>query len=103
MATYADGVGAHKDLVLPRNAAGATTEPSSVVRDAHAAGLVVHVWTVRDENQFMATNFRRGTDPNAKGDSFAESRAFLDAGVDGIFSDQPDTLFQAREEWLVNR
>ena len=103
VATYADGLGAHKDLVLPRNAAGATTGPSSLVRDAHAAGLVVHVWTVRDENQFMATNFRRGTDPNAKGDSIAESKAFLDAGVDGIFSDQPDTLFQAREEWLAAR
>jgi glycerophosphoryl diester phosphodiesterase len=103
IARYADGVGAHKELVLPRNAEGATTVPSSLVRDAHAAGLVVHVWTVRDENQFMATNFRRGTDPNAKGDSIAEAQAFLDAGVDGIFSDQPDTLFQAREEWLEAR
>ena len=103
VATYADGLGAHKDLVLPRNAAGATTGPSSLVRDAPAAGLVVHVWTVRDENQFMATNFRRGTDPNAKGDSIAESKAFLDAGVDGIFSDQPGTLFQAREEGLAAR
>lgn len=103
IATYADGVGAHKDLVLPRNAEGATTEPSSLVPDAHATGMVVHVWTVRDENQFMATNFRRGTDPNAKGDSIAESQAFLDAGVDGIFSDQPDTLFEARAEWLAAR
>ena len=103
VATYADGVGANKDLVLPRNAAGATTEPSALVGDAHAAGLIVHVWTLRDENQFMATNFRRGTDPNAKGDSYAEAQAFLDAGVDGIFSDQPDTTVQALEDWLAAR
>jgi glycerophosphoryl diester phosphodiesterase len=103
VATYADGVGVNKDLVLPRNAAGATTQPSVLVGDAHAAGLIVHVWTLRDENQFMATNFRRGTDPNAKGDSYAEARAFLDAGVDGIFSDQPDTTVQALEDWLAAR
>jgi glycerophosphoryl diester phosphodiesterase len=103
VATYADGVGANKELVLPRNAAGATTVPSGLVGDAHRAGLVVHVWTLRDENQFMATNFRRGSDPNAKGDAYAEAQAFLDAGVDGIFSDQPDTSVQALEDWLAAR
>ena len=94
IATYADGVGAHKDRVLPRTA-GATTTPSTVVRDAHAEGLVVHVWTLRRENQFMATNFRRGTDPNAPGDLAAEARAFRDAGVDGIFTDHPDLVVEA--------
>ena len=91
IATYADGVGANKDRVLPRTG-GATTVPSPVVADAHAVGLVVHVWTLRRENQFMATNFRIGTDPNAPGDLAAEARAFLDAGVDGIFSDNPDLV-----------
>ncbi|MBL0747589.1 glycerophosphodiester phosphodiesterase [Nocardioides baculatus] len=91
IASYADGVGVNKDRVLPRTG-GATTVPSAVVPDAHAAGLVVHVWTLRRENQFMATNFRIGTDPNAPGDLAAEARAFLDAGVDGIFSDNPDLV-----------
>ena len=68
--------------------------------DAHAAGLVVHVWTLRDENQFMATNFRRGDDPRARGDADAETTAFLDAGVDGIFSDHPDTTVLALIDWL---
>ena len=102
IASYADGVGAHKDLVLPRDAVtGATGEPSDLVSDAHDAGLLVHVWTLRDENQFMATNFRRGADPNAKGDGYAEATAFLDAGVDGIFSDHPDTTVMALEDWLA--
>jgi glycerophosphoryl diester phosphodiesterase len=92
IATYADGLGAAKNLVLPRDAAGRTGAPSSVVLDAHDAGLVVHVWTLRRENQFMAANFRIGTDPNAPGDLAAEARAFLDAGVDGIFSDNPDVV-----------
>jgi glycerophosphoryl diester phosphodiesterase len=104
IATYADGVGVNKNLVLPRDpATGATGATSSLVDDAHAAGLVVHVWTLRDENQFMATNFRIGTDPDAKGDAYAEALAFLDAGVDGIFSDHPDTTLQAREDWLATR
>jgi glycerophosphoryl diester phosphodiesterase len=102
IASYADGIGANKNLVLPRDpVTGATGSASALVGDAHAAGLVVHVWTLRDENQFMATNFRIGTDPNAKGDSYSEAIAFLAAGVDGIFSDQPDTTFQAREDWLA--
>jgi len=91
IATYADGVGVNKERVLPRTG-GATTVPSPVVGDAHAEGLLVHVWTLRRENQFMATNFRIGTDANAPGDLAAEARALLDAGVDGIFSDNPDLV-----------
>ena len=56
----------------------------------------MHVFTLRRENQFMAQNFRRGTDPNATGDLAAEVRAFLDAGVDGLFTDNPDVAVQAR-------
>jgi glycerophosphoryl diester phosphodiesterase len=101
IATYADWVGPSKDLVLPRDpATGATGTPSHLVDDAHAAGLKVVVWTLRDENQFMATNFRRGTDPNAKGDIFAEITAFLDAGVDAVFADYPDSAVDARDAWV---
>ena len=101
IAEYADGLGANKDLVLPRDpATGATSDPSRLVADAHREGLVVHVWTVRDENQFMATNFRRGVDPIAKGDVHAEVFALLDAGVDGIFADYPDSVVDARDDWL---
>ena len=103
IATYADGVGVNKDLVLPRDASGSTGTPSDLVDDAHAEGLLVHVWTIRDENRFMATNFRHGTDPNAKGDVRAEIAAFLDAGVDGLFADYPDSAVDARDSWLESR
>jgi len=100
IATYASGIGVNKDLVLPRDTSGSTGTPSSLVDDAHIDGLLVHVWTLRNENRFMATNFRLGTDPNASGDAFAEDQAFLDAGVDGLFTDQADTGVAARDDWL---
>jgi glycerophosphoryl diester phosphodiesterase len=103
IATYADGVGANKDMVLPRDASGSAGEPSDLVEDAHAAGLLVHVWTMRDENMFMASNFRRGADPAAKGDARSEIHAFLDAGVDGVFGDFPDTAVDARDSWLAEQ
>jgi glycerophosphoryl diester phosphodiesterase len=100
IAGYADGVGVNKELVLPRDPAGNTGTPSELVDDAHADGLLVHVWTLRRENQFMALNFRIGTDPIASGDAIAEDQAFLDAGVDGFFTDQADIGVEARDEWL---
>lgn len=104
IATYAGGVSVHKDLVLPRDATtGEVGDPSTLVRDAHRAALQTLVWTLRDENRFLPANFRRGMDPNAPGDAIAEATAFLDAGVDGMFCDQPGTAFEAREQWLRAR
>lgn len=101
VARYADWVAPTKDWILPRDpATGATGEPSTVVRDAHRSGLRVVTWTMRAENQFLATNFRVGTDPNAYGDLAAEVTAFLDAGVDALFSDHPDLAVGARDDWV---
>jgi glycerophosphoryl diester phosphodiesterase len=90
IATYADGVGVEKSVVIPRTADGRLGTPTSVIADAHAAGLTVHGWTFRAENQFLPVDFRVGTDPNAYGDLAAEVKVFVAAGMDGIFSDQPD-------------
>ena len=61
------------------------------------------IFTIRNENQFMATNFRVGTDPNADGDVHAEITAFLDAGVDALFADYPDAAVEARDDGVSGR
>ncbi|MGH3518257.1 MAG: glycerophosphodiester phosphodiesterase [Haloechinothrix sp.] len=90
IATYADGVGPAKARIIPRNAQGYLTEPTSFVSDAHAAGLVVHPWTFRAENAFLPADYRSSGDPAAWGDTFAEFEKFLATGIDGVFADQPD-------------
>lgn len=66
VATWADAVGIDRRLV----------HGSAVVADAHAAGLQVHVWTLRG--------------------GVEEALTYLDAGVDGVFTDHPDTAVAAR-------
>lgn len=95
VATYADWLGPDKTQVLPLDPDGALAEPTRLVADAHRVGLKVVVYTLRDENMFMASDFRRGTDPYAKGDIRAEVTAFVDAGVDGLFADYPDSVVDA--------
>jgi len=97
IATYADGIGPNKDVVIPRDANGFLLDPSPVVSRAHHVGLLVHLFTFRDENQFLPADFRVGSDPNAKGDAFSEYDAFFDLGIDGLFSDYPDTAVAARD------
>ncbi|OQO90558.1 glycerophosphodiester phosphodiesterase [Saccharomonospora piscinae] len=95
VATYADGLGPAKDRVIPREADGTLGEPSSLVTDAHRAGLVVHPWTFRAENEFLPTDLRSSGDPAAWGDIFAEYEAFLATGIDGVFADHPDIAVEA--------
>ncbi|MEV0717223.1 glycerophosphodiester phosphodiesterase [Asanoa sp. NPDC050611] len=96
ISSYADGIGANKNLLVPRDATGKLLAPTNVIRDAHRNGLVVHAWTFRVENQFLAVDHRIGTDPNARGDVTAEYELFFSLGLDGVFSDQPDTAVAAR-------
>jgi glycerophosphoryl diester phosphodiesterase len=87
IAKYADGIGAEKSLVLPRDAQGETGPETRLQFDAAEAGLVVHVWTMRAENAFLSPSLRRGSDPRTKGDLASEIRAFAGAGVSGFFAD----------------
>jgi glycerophosphoryl diester phosphodiesterase len=98
IATYADGVGPSKDYIVPRDADGCSQAPTSFIDDAHDAGLQVHPYTFRNENTFLPLELRRGTDPTAYGDAFAEYAQFFALGVDGLFSDNPDTAVAARNE-----
>jgi glycerophosphoryl diester phosphodiesterase len=95
---YADYLGPEKNQILPRAVEGNLTEPSSLVHDAHAAGLEVVPFTFRNENAFLPANLRSSDDPAAWGDAFGEYEAFFAAGIDGLFADQPDTALEALED-----
>ncbi|PNV35459.1 glycerophosphodiester phosphodiesterase [Streptomyces sp. DH-12] len=102
IASYAQGIGPTLDLVVPRDGAGRLTEPTTLVRDAHRAGLIVHPYTLRNENPFLPAEFREGAGPDAYGDVFGAYRAYFATGIDGVFTDHPDTGLLAREDF-VNR
>jgi glycerophosphoryl diester phosphodiesterase len=108
IARYASGIGPNKSLIVPRDSANRLQQPTSLVRDAHRAGLVVHPWTFRNENTFLPADFRQGDPasplfPRATGDSPAEYRLFFGLGVDGLFSDNADTAVAARTEVFGRR
>ena len=83
VAGYAWGIGPNKAQLWSGDA------PSSLVCEAHAAGLRVHPWTFRAENRFLPERFRRGDDPDAHGDLAREIDAALGQGIDGFFTDFP--------------
>lgn len=104
VASYADGIGPNKDLIVPRDGDGNLQEPTSLVHDAHREGLLVHPWTFRNENAFLPADFRAGdpTSPGyvgATGNAPGEYALFFDLGVDGVFADNPDTAVAARNAW----
>jgi len=79
---------------------GAEDDPSGfrpdlhpLVAEAHAAGLLVHCWTFRDEARFRPVGL----------DAVGELTAFFAAGVDGVFADSPDTAVAARRSWMMGR
>ena len=100
IARYARGIGANKNLVIPRTADDRLGMPTALIKNAHAAGLVVHGWTFRAENTFLPAESRCGSEPNARGDLAAEIRRFLELGMDGIFTDQPDIGARVRDAFV---
>lgn len=103
IATYADGIGPNKSQVIGRDKKARLTTGTGLVSRAHEVGLLVHIWTMRDENNFLPTDYRVGTDKAARGDAEAEYLRFFDAGVDGVFSDYTETAVKARTTWLSRR
>lgn len=108
--TYADGIGPWKPYLIPSKQVDANKDgkpddlngdgkiderdrvmmpATSVVKDAHAAGLFVHAYTFRNEAKRLASDF--------KGDPKAEYKLFFNLGVDGVFSDFTDTAKAARD------
>jgi len=95
VAAYANGLGPEWPLVIPSSpdGLGGTT---TLVGNAHRAGLVVHAWTVRAENAFLPKALQVGTSPGAHGKVEAIFRRLYLAGVDGVFSDHPALAVAAR-------
>lgn len=81
IAQFADAIGVNQRLIV---GADSSAVPTTLVQDAHAAGLRVHVWTMRSEPVFLAKRYG--------GDPLAEVREFARLGVDGIFGDFPDQV-----------
>ncbi|GLV84081.1 glycerophosphoryl diester phosphodiesterase [Streptomyces lavendulae subsp. lavendulae] len=103
IAGFAQGIGPTLDLIVPRTADGRLGEPTTLVKDAHARGLVLHPYTARNENSFLPAEFRKGTDPAAYGDAFGAFKRYFELGVDGIFTDNPDTGLLAAEAFRPGR
>lgn len=109
IATYADGLGPWKRYIVgarardlnndgvaddingdgvSNDADRTATGPTSLVDDAHEAGLFVHAYTWRNEARYLLSNYND--------DPVQEYLQFYCLGVDGVFSDNPDTAVTAR-------
>jgi len=82
IATYADGIGPEKRLIIPVKPDGSVGPPTDLVARAHALGLLVHAYTLRIDKEFLPAGY--------KGNAPEEFRQFRDSGVDGFFTDFPD-------------
>jgi glycerophosphoryl diester phosphodiesterase len=100
IASYAQGIGPTLDLVIPKDADGDLTSATTLVADAHHAGLILHPYTMRNENPFLPTSFRKGTAVDAYGDPFGAFKVYFETGIDGVFSDNADTAVLARADFL---
>jgi glycerophosphoryl diester phosphodiesterase len=97
VATYASGIGPNKSMVIPRTILGNLGEPTTLVTDAHVAGLKVHPWTFRRENYFLPLSAKSGINPADIGDLESEIKVYLATGIDGLFSDNPAQAVAARK------
>ncbi len=104
ISTYADGIGPDKSRIVAGNSAGNPLgQPTMLVRDAHRVGLLLHPFTFRPENNFLAADFRVGNPSSpeylhARGDQPAELALYYKLGVDGLFADNADTAVAVREK-----
>ncbi len=98
VATYADGLGPSKDQVIPLDATGKLGQPTALISNAHAAGLVVHPYTFRVENNFLPAEFDSSAVPAESGNLFGEIAAYRKAGIDGLFTDNTDIAIAQEKE-----
>jgi glycerophosphoryl diester phosphodiesterase len=111
IATYADGIGPWKRMIVSvkatdengdgkpddlnndgviNDADKVLTEPTSLIKDAHNVGLLVHPYTFRNEAQYLASDY--------EGNPEAEFQQYINLGVDGYFTDFPGTGNLVRDQ-----
>jgi glycerophosphoryl diester phosphodiesterase len=100
VAQYATYLGPDRNQIIPRDATNHLTAPTSLVADAHRAGLLITPYTFRNENSFLPADFQRGSNPADYGNAIAEYLLFFEVGVDGMFTDNTDTAVLARQMWI---
>ncbi|MET0533545.1 MAG: glycerophosphodiester phosphodiesterase [Steroidobacter sp.] len=88
IAKYANAIGPWKRQIL-RDVGQPTLLTTSVIEQAHAAGLRVHTYTFRNEPATLAPEYDK--------DPLKEYQRFFELGIDGVFSDFSDTALRARE------
>lgn len=91
VAKYANGVGPSKGYILNFNDNG-SVQTTSFITDAHTAGLKVHPYTFRPENNYLPTPLKCSQDKPAErcpSGALKEFEAYFKAGVDGVFTDDP--------------
>ena len=113
--SYADGIGPWKRyLVTVKARLDANGNPMDVngdsavneadfdavandalVKEAKSRGLLVHTWTFRSEPRRLTATYA--------GDPLKEYQQFFELGVDGVFSDFPDTAVAARDTYLKSQ
>ena len=101
---YADGIGPWKLYIIPAQGRDATgspvsemhaasnARPTSLIADAHRAGLFVHAYTFRDEPVYLTASY--GDDPSN------EYRAYFELGIDGVVTDFATTAHRTLEAWM---
>ncbi|MEP0924424.1 glycerophosphodiester phosphodiesterase family protein [Leptolyngbya sp. FACHB-711] len=113
IAEYAEGIGPNKQRIVPLSTVDAdgngqpddlngddtisdgdrvTGTPTTLIQDAHDAGLLVHLYTLRDESFFLPDSY--------EGNPLNEYKQFIELGVDGFFTDFPGTGFTARSTFI---
>lgn len=95
-----DGVGPEMSLVISWNEDGTLGEETGLVDLAHRYGMDVHAYTYRAENTFLPKDFQSSEVPTEHGDVEGLIKRYLDAGLDGFFTDHADKGVAARNAWV---
>ena len=93
VATYAYGIGPNQTMVVSESTGVAT----DLVTRAHAAGLKVHSYTVRNDAlppYILALGYVNVGYPGEGTGGYRQMKDLLAAGEDGMFTDFDNTLYQ---------